>query len=729
MQSFSDLNNYANTSVSYNTADDYVIEFSTTAANLTTTEYEASLFNAVKKQELVTLINPSTDVLITFTLSNTASVSNVVNISAGNTISVIKTDDSEYTITGVRSIEAYDAVFSGVFLQTRPDVLTGFDLTVLADDQRGNTRTWTQTVTVIENNLLSYPNEFYAAEDQLLSLGNIQITDTYGAPTDYSLLLTVEDIAKGELYEFGNTTNELNTTDSKTNINSLLSNPGFGFLPASDFSGETSINLRLTRLADNRSTTIINIPIYVSEEPEYFLQDPTYYQINTTTTLNWQVLDQDITANSYTASFSQVSGTTGTFFVNGIQQIGNTVTFTGNVANVNSNIVAFRPNGNTFGNIGLVYNQSKDISGNVVVQANNVPVTMIAAIQDLSVSRTYNTQYYKEVFSDITINAAYGSSLQIGLGTNLSTQGVFANTDEEAKSLFENGSPFIYQWAAQGNYLEVQTALRAARFYPKPGYTGNVTVNMLIRAPIAIGDDAVIPLTLTPNIGGFPDTTVTITNSGTYTPTWAQASYAKADILMIGGGGGGAYFIGAAGGGGWMREQSNVTLSSQSYAVTVGSAGTGGNVNSYSGTAGGTTSGFGYTAPGGGAGTLSITSRYNPATGQVGTYYSATSGGSGYANNTSTISRAGVTTEAFASQFTAGRGGSSPSAQGTATVGGAARTSTITSLSYSAGGTGGNQPGTQPVAATGNGGSNGASRNVSPGANGTKGIIVIKWHN
>ena len=216
------------------------------------------------------------------------------------------------------------------------------------------------------------------------------------------------------------------------------------------------------------------------------------------------------------------------------------------------------------------------------------------------------------------------------------------------------------------------------------------------------------------------------------TPTAAVSSSpsnATCEYLVVGGGGGGgshqSIATGAGGGAGGFLIGSGLTVSVQTYAITVGVAG---GINED-----GSNSVFSsLTAIGGGRG-----GRGN----NTAVVYSGGSGG-GHAGNSSGAGGAGTSGQGFAggtvgSSVNASSGGGGSSAVGgnatnetpPAAQGGAGTVNTISgsSVTYATGGNGviNGQAGSGPVSGIGFGGSGGSST-TAPSA-GTDGIVIIKY--
>lgn len=726
MNSIEQLNNYSATPVNYNTASDYFIQFGTNQGNVTVSQGESTLFNLSKRIPLEIWINSSYDMLITLQFNNVTAVQDVIKQGNNTNIGIVKGSTTQWVVTGIRSIQDFNDAWTQIYVVSKPNILVPFQVTVTINDQRGTTRSWVETVNMIVNPIVTYPTTIFGSEDNIVSLENINIVDNHPVATDYTLFLTT-DINTGNIVFNNVATANFSYTDSRTVINDFLDNKVIAFRPATDYVGTTNMGLRVQRTVDGTITPLANIAMAISEQDEYYVENPQYYRLNKPNTLITQVIDQDINANVYTITFNQSTGNAGTFYINGNAQVGNTVTISNSRANVNSTTVAWQPGNNYYGNATILYSQSKISSGNTIVQANNVPITTVAGIFNLNESRTYYTDYWKTVFDNIIINPVYEGGLAIKLGTD-SNQGVFATNDTEAQNRLTANAGFSYYWTNNGTTTDMQTSLRAARFYPKAGYTGNVAVTFRIEwgNPAEAGYQTNLALTLTPTTGGFPVEILTFTANTVYTPTsWIQTYYGTADLLLVGSGGGGGYSSGGGGGGGRVGEFFGQTLDlNRNYAITIVPGGTAG---TFSGPRNGGTPLFNF-----------ITA---PAVGNIPQYQRAVIGGDGGTDGASGGNIAGggsgyltqtgngnitVTNYSGAIDTTPSSDfrtipGASASANGVlgSTISLSGRTSLITGDVVSPGGNGGHgniQPQSNLVGAGGN-----------RGTAGRKGMIKIKW--
>ena len=232
-------------------------------------------------------------------------------------------------------------------------------------------------------------------------------------------------------------------------------------------------------------------------------------------------------------------------------------------------------------------------------------------------------------------------------------------------------------------------------FYPDKNYQSNTTYTAILKK----SGTTIKTVTRTVTYASTYSTTdrIMLTQSGTWTPTFAQVTYGTAAILTVGGGGGGGYNYTApqgidftelhgGGGGGGVKLVESVSLANQSYSYTIG----------YRGASGYIENGQTYSYPGYPGGTT----QFN---GVTGAYAYGGLGGSGTAVM--------ATTTTFVPNFTQtlGKGGTSGSP-----------------TAY-AGGVGGYSSGSAANTTGGGGGAGGAGGNGDPAGNygGTGGTSVI----
>ena len=250
-------------------------------------------------------------------------------------------------------------------------------------------------------------------------------------------------------------------------------------------------------------------------------------------------------------------------------------------------------------------------------------------------------------------------------------------------------------------------------------------------------------------------------NTADYTRVFTKNT--TCDILIIGGGGGGGASIGSGGGGGGLLYYTGLTITANTYTISVGNGGTGATNYLARGANGSNSSAIGYTAygGGGGAGQSWVYNQSNTAGGTLQTT-SANQGSGGGGTRYKTLGNAGTSGQgnsggnSSSDQMVAGGGGGAGGVGGTAQntiggLGGAGTYNSITgsSIGYAGGGagSGGNEVKYGALATEGGGNSGpingsggfligGAGTNgrgggggggADSGGNGGSGIVIIRY--
>ena len=276
---------------------------------------------------------------------------------------------------------------------------------------------------------------------------------------------------------------------------------------------------------------------------------------------------------------------------------------------------------------------------------------------------------------------------------------------------------------------------------------------------------SVTPTTYVDNSGN-----VYAVESYTYSGTANTKDYTRVfpknttcDILIVGGGGGGGASIGSGGGGGGLLYYTGLTITANTYTISVGNGGTGATNYLARGANGSNSSAVGYTAYGGGGGSGQswVYNQSNTAGGTLQTT-SANQGSGGGGTRYKTLGNAGTSGQgnsggnSSSDQMVAGGGGGAGGVGGTAQntiggLGGAGTYNSITgsSIGYAGGGagSGGNEVKYGALATEGGGNSGpingsggfligGAGTNgrgggggggVDSGGAGGSGIVIIRY--
>ena len=294
-------------------------------------------------------------------------------------------------------------------------------------------------------------------------------------------------------------------------------------------------------------------------------------------------------------------------------------------------------------------------------------------------------------------------------------------------------------------------------------YRRNEIVDTIVRDNIQVAP-------VTPIISIQDGSNVYAVESYTYSGSANTADFTRVftksttcDILIVGGGGGGGASIGSGGGGGGLLYYTGLTITANTYTISVGNGGTGATNYLARGANGSNSSAVGYTAYGGGGGG-GQSWVYNQSTTAGGTLQttSANQGSGGGGTRYKTLGNAGTSGQgnsggnSSSDQMVAGGGGGAGGVGGTAQntiggLGGAGTYNSITgsSIGYAGGGagSGGNEVKYGALATEGGGNSGpingsggfligGAGTNgrgggggggVDSGGNGGSGIVIIRY--
>ena len=236
MNSFQELNTYANVGVAFQDDAPYSISFSGSPANYSISVTEGNTHQANANVNIVSLTSAN-------------NVSYTINLSTAPNVSVVwptplpsrctsTTANNVYTISNISGPQAWTAIKNPTIRQTR-DFANNYSYTStltypnVANVAQSNTFSWTTTVTMSNLAEISTPSTFVYDEDRILGIGGYpQITD---AETDgtYTLTITPNVTAAVELISsniyvsntfFNNSTKEFVITGSRNQVNQHLGN-------------------------------------------------------------------------------------------------------------------------------------------------------------------------------------------------------------------------------------------------------------------------------------------------------------------------------------------------------------------------------------------------------------------------------------------------------------------------------------------------------------------------
>jgi len=384
MQSFTDLNNFANTPVNYASQSDYTIIPGTSLGPATVSAVEGSIFTVPKQQPMTTMTNLTRDMLIIITPTPFSGVAFVQYTGSDTGISVVSDEVSRWIVSGVRTVAQYDDVFANLRMGVSPGFSTvgSYTFTVGLDDQvNGVFATYTVTVTVTASTVFTVPALINFNEDENARVGNITIVENFLYATNYTVVLSTENPATSQLaLAPGNVAaNTITLTNvTKANANQTLAN--VVFVPRPDFASNTYINTSVTRLYNNETTGKQTLAYVAGTNPEYSAPTGYGWSENSTTSIgttpdgNLSITDTAVGKN-YSSTISITPANMGNLLV-GNTVIGNTVTYTGNRTTVNNSLANVIFSGNTVtkqsGNVSYVQIQTTDsiTQGNITIPLN-----------------------------------------------------------------------------------------------------------------------------------------------------------------------------------------------------------------------------------------------------------------------------------------------------------------------------------------------------------------------
>lgn len=572
----------------------------------------------------------------------------------------------------------------------------------------------------------SIPASYSIAEDSNLSMSGISITDirpdNIDAGITYQITIQSPDTANVLLNYNGNTSATATLSGTKSTVNNILGNATARpkIVAYNDYFGNASLTYTQVQTTNGiTQADAVPIALYVSNSQDYSVTTNYIVPVTNATQqrFTYQILDQDINASQYTITFNKVSGIAGNFFVNGSNSGSSTATYTGNLSQVNASNVTFAMNAGNVGNAVANWSLSKTTTANVTTQvASNIALSLNAAVANLATNYGYTTNTATTIFSTSVpkINTDIAGNLTL---TVSGASGYFGTTDANAASSF----------SVVGTASTLNTLLPTIKFWPMGNASGNLSANVVLTGSGTTWINKTLNLVgTTANVPANLQTVLSITSSGTYTPSLAQALYCKADALIIGGGGGSSGtnlgYGPTAGGAGGIRVLNDELIAPGSYSVVIGSGGGVGPSNilnqafSANGQSGQSTSIFGYAAQGGKGG---INYSVSSGPGLVHTFVGGDSGGTQQPGQESPTVYSGSSYSAGPTNI-GGGGGSAQNASGP--DGGAGYVSSIgtsTRMWARGGYTGSGTPPYMPSPYSGNGGD--ASRT------GQRGIVVIRW--
>lgn len=403
MQSFSDLNNFSNTPVTYASQSDFSIIPGVSLGPTTVTAVEGSVFVVPAQQPITTMTGLTRDMLIVITPTPMNSVAFVQYIGADTGISVVSDEVSRWIVSGVRTVAQYNDVFTNLRMGVSPGFASvgTYTFEVGLDDQvNGVFATYLVTVTVTASTVFTAPALINFNEDENARVPGIAITENWLYATNYTVVLATENPETSQLaLAPGNVAaNTLTLTNvSKSSANQTLAN--LVFVPRPDFASNTYINTSVTRLQNSEISGKQTLAYVAGTNPEYTAPSGYAWSENYTssigTTPDGNLRITDTAANKNYSSTITITPTNMGNLLVGNTVLGSTVTYTGNRTAVNNSLANVIFSGNAVtkqsGNVTYVQTQTTDS----ITQANlTIPLNyQIPAIHIFSnVAKPFGTR-------------------------------------------------------------------------------------------------------------------------------------------------------------------------------------------------------------------------------------------------------------------------------------------------------------------------------------------------
>ena len=276
MNSLQDLNAWGNTAVNFNDEANYVLLLSN-AGNVNTTVQEESVYTPAKRINITSLIEPITDIVVGFNISDGNAIIDFNYIGTDTSFIFVKTSNTSWTVNGIRSIAQYNELWSNLQITTSVDYFGNFDFSVTVTDFRNVSQSYIESVTVLDTVEFVFPSSLNFDENKPVAIGSgsgplyIGVADTAERVVTTEYTVTIEVIpgnpgnialVDGVLGILGpaNVTiqNSFTFTGTKTQINSILNsgpNPNIFFAPEQSNENGSRIRYTQTRSFDGLTLT------------------------------------------------------------------------------------------------------------------------------------------------------------------------------------------------------------------------------------------------------------------------------------------------------------------------------------------------------------------------------------------------------------------------------------------------------------------------------------------
>ena len=630
MQSFSDLNNYSQSSREYEDFRDPNVLFDrdTPTPPATISINEGISHTVPIAIEITDIINYTQSALvITFDLRNLTGATASFGTLASH-ITVNNATSGLYIISGLKSVGDWNSIKSPTI--GLPNAYYGIWQYTVNFDYFSATananKNFIVTVDVANVNVFSTPlNDIFETSVTKTIQNTPQIIDAGISSPTYTVTVTPSAVANistltgyyqtpGATSSFNNTTKVLTITGNLAGTNSTLAN--IELVPTSleaDFTFTYTVSNNLNAETD---TVIQQMKCLQIQYLSAVGATANYYNEDTAKTLLGLPTITDTSydgSGTYTYTITPLStssvltfsstGTGGTSSFNSGTKV---LSITGTRTQVNSHLsnVVYTPAADYVSNTTFYYKVITPRGGSAT--ATKTQQILIGSqdteITNMNITRTYLANQGNSIFSSNTpfISDADSNSpiytifLTCGFGQFTVGSTTPANT-----------------YSYTGTKAEVNAIFPTITFYPNKGVYATGTFAYTQQKNGTTQVSQTVSLVGTNATWPGNNTSYTYNSSGTWTPTPDQVKYGGfADVICVGGGGGGAYGGGA---GGSVVERHNISITYQNYSITVGGGGAAARTDypttsfNFYGATGQTSSALGVGAAGGAGGRRGVT--------------------------------------------------------------------------------------------------------------------------
>lgn len=561
--SLTELNNFSNQTIIYSDQRPYQIVFSPdNPSNVSVAVDEDVAFLSPVGTDIENVISVPSDITYNINLSN---VGNIVSVDWAEPLplglSISNIGNTVYTISGVFSKTSWEAI-------RNPEIIlkdTANNFTYTANIQYPDpanvanvaVKSWSISASVTASDELSQPTDWaYVKNFQSTVDGVPIIVDPYTGSETYTMTVSVSSVVpvstlstngSGGTSIFDNDTKTLVITGTKEQVNSHLQSILFTPVPdvVQTFDFEYQLVNPITELITTRIQPVACFDVAFSIERVTYVEDTAF-------DLEYTIVDQSATAESYTISIEQsqpsILTNAGMFSLNG-SNVGSNITWTGTREQINSANVWYYPPVDWVSNISLSITQTKVDNGETIIQEDDTPWTFLNSgtnpeIANMSVARGYFTNTVNDIFPTnrpvITDGPSQGQIYTITFSSSL---GKFGNS---AANALASSSTYSFT----GSMEACNAEFAAMKFLPNQGISptnGYFTYTQ--------SRDGVLQVNQNVTLIGSAGASITpknliFTSNGTYTPTIEEVAFGTWYVLSVGGGGGGAALANVYGGGG-----------------------------------------------------------------------------------------------------------------------------------------------------------------------------------